>query len=65
MAIVLKASPSPDLLTCARRPETFSTDAWAKIPASVRFKLIEWARASGLNADQLDRLVNYEKPGSC
>jgi hypothetical protein len=52
-------------MVCAQRPVGFSSDASGVLPPSVRAKLAELMEAFGANADRLDRLTNFIKPGSC
>ena len=67
VAVEPDRTPPADLLQCARRdaPLAADADAWAIIPARRREELIAMARAAGWNADQLDRLVNWNSPGRC
>lgn len=67
VAVEVKDTPPADLLRCAERPAPLPEDdaTVALLPRSVRAALIGIARAFGVNAAQLDRLVNWQRPGSC
>lgn len=60
-------TPPPELTRCAVRTARLPDDAasWAVLPPRLRAALIAFARAFGANADQLDRLVNWNTPGAC
>ena len=59
--------PPTELLTCSRRPPGFreTEDAVARIKEPERSALNRVVEAFRLNADQLDRFINWEKPGTC
>ena len=72
VAVPVKDTPPADLLRCADRPAPLPEDPAPKDPAklamlpkSVRAALIAIARAFAANARQLDRLVNWSRPGTC
>lgn len=67
VAVAIEHRPPANLLACARRDAPLPTGAgaWAIIPPAVRTGLIDFARAAGANADQLDRLINWNRPGTC
>ncbi len=59
--------PPAELLACAERPDGLPEDASliAQIPTRLRAGIIRLARAFGSNADRLDRLTNWNAPGTC
>lgn len=67
VAVPIKDTPPAELLRCAERPEGVPEDKTliAQIPTRARAGIIRMARALGANADQLDRLVNWNSPGTC
>ncbi len=67
VAVSVKDTPPADLLRCADRPPPLPEDdaTVALLPPSVRRALIAVARAFAANATQLDRLVEWERPGTC
>ena len=65
VAVKVDDPPPAELLRCAQRPAPFAKGVAAQIPPEARAKLIELARDAGMNADQLDRLINWNAPGSC
>lgn len=67
VAVPVKDTPPAELTRCAARPEGLPEDPalYATIPTAVRAGIIRLATAFGANAAQLDRLVNWEQPGSC
>jgi len=65
VAIKVEDIPPAELLRCAQRPSPFAKGSAAQIPPEARAKLVELARDAGMNADQLDRLINWNSPGSC
>lgn len=65
VAIKVEDMPPAELLRCAERPSPFAKGIAAQIPSDARAKLVELARDSGMNADQLDRLINWNSPGTC
>jgi len=67
VAIVVKATPPAELLRCADRPEGLPEDPGliAQIPTRIRAGIIRLARSFGANAAQLDRLIDWNAPGSC
>lgn len=67
IAIEVKSTPPAELLRCAERPEGLPEDPAliAQIPTAIRAGIIRMARAFGANASQLDRLIDWNAPGSC
>ena len=67
VAVEVKTMPPAELLRCAERPEGLPEDPAliAQIPTSIRAGIIRMATAFGANAQQLDRLVDWNAPGSC
>jgi len=67
VAVVVKATPPAELLRCATRPAGIPEDPAliAQIPTAVRAGIIRMATAFGANAAQLDRLIDWNAPGSC
>jgi hypothetical protein len=65
VAIKIEDVPPAELLRCAQRPSPFAKGTAAQIPDAARAKLVELARDAGMNADQLDRLINWSVPGTC
>lgn len=67
VAVRVRDTPPADLLHCADRPAPLPEDdaTIALLPPSVRRALIAVARAFAANATQLDRLVEWERPGTC
>ena len=59
--------PPAELLACADRPEGLpeDPDLIAQIPTRLRAGIIRLARAFGANADRLDRLIDWNAPGTC
>ena len=59
--------PPAELLTCAERPTGLPEDPEliAQIPSRLRAGIIRLARAFGANADRLDRLIDWNDPGTC
>ena len=67
LAVHVTIAPPADLLRCADRPAGLPEDPAlvAQIPTPARAGIIRLARAFGVNADQLDRLVDFVSPGAC
>lgn len=65
IAVEIRDQPPADLMACADRPEGFPADAAGVLPASVRAALARIAIAFGANADRQDRLINWQRPGTC
>ena len=67
VAVTVKSTPPAELLICADRPEGLPEDAdlIAQIPTKLRAGIIRLARAFGANASRLDRLINWNAPGTC
>lgn len=67
VAVKVDDRPPAELTRCANRSARLAEDpgSWAVLPPRVRESMIAFARAFGANADQLDRLVNWNVPGSC
>lgn len=59
--------PPAELLACADRPAALVEDRAmrATIPGLWRAGFIRLGRAAGVNADRLDRLINWVSPGTC
>jgi len=67
VAVPVKDPAPAELIRCADRPQGLpeSKDMLAQIPSPVRAAIIRIARAFAANAAQLDRLINWEAPGTC
>jgi len=67
VAVAIDDKPPAELTRCAERPAGLPEDPalYATIPTAVRAGIIRLAKAFGANAAQLDRLVNWNAPGSC
>jgi hypothetical protein len=67
VAVPVKDTPPAELLACAERPTGLPEDAdlIAQIPTKLRAGIIRLARAFGSNASRLDRLIDWNAPGSC
>ena len=67
IVVKVKDTPPAELLKCAERPAGLPEDPSliAQIPTKIRAGIIRLARAFASNADQADRLVNWNMPGSC
>jgi len=65
VAVEVRQRPPAELLVCAERPEGFPAYSAAVLTRPVRDALIRLALAFGRNADRLDRLVNFNEPGTC
>ena len=67
VAVRVKETPPAELTRCAERPQGLPEDPAliAQIPTSIRAGIIRMARAFAGNASQLDRLVNWNAPGTC
>ena len=68
IAVKLKETPPPDLLVCAERPVGLPARPDQPddvIQKTVRAALERIMPAFGRNASQLDRLVNWHRPGAC
>jgi hypothetical protein len=67
VAVPVKDTPPAELLRCAERPEGLPEDPAliAQIPTRIRSAIIRLARSFAGNAAQLDRLVDWNAPGSC
>jgi hypothetical protein len=67
VVVTVKDTPPAELTRCADRPEGLPEDRalLAQIPSMVRAAFIRMARSFAGNASQLDRLVNWNVPGSC
>ncbi|MES2042599.1 MAG: hypothetical protein V4475_01920 [Pseudomonadota bacterium] len=64
VAVVVKDPPPAELLRCAVRPEGFPASQ-AVIPPGTRAAIVRLAKAFAGAADQLDRLIDWNKPGTC
>ncbi|WP_241656439.1 hypothetical protein [Sphingomonas oligophenolica] len=64
---MVKDRPPAELTRCAERPEGLPEDPAliAQIPNKVRAGIIRLAKAFGANAAQLDRLIDWNAPGTC
>ncbi|WP_294356110.1 hypothetical protein [uncultured Sphingomonas sp.] len=67
IVVPVKQTPPAELLDCAERPTGLPEDAdlVAQIPTKLRAGIIRLARAFGANASRLDRLVDWNAPGTC
>ena len=67
VAAPIERTPPAELTGCAERPQGLPEDPAliAQIPTSIRAGIIRLARAFAGNASQLDRLVNWNAPGTC
>jgi hypothetical protein len=67
VAIKIKDTPPAELTRCADRPAGLPEDPalLAQIPTPVRGGIIRLAKSFAVNAAQLDRLINWNAPGSC
>jgi len=65
LAVEVKDVPPAELLLCPGAPEPFPVDQAATIPAPVRKAMIANARLLKTGTDQLRRLINWSRPGSC
>ena len=67
VAIEMKDAPPAELTRCADRPAGLPEDPalLAQIPTAARLGFIRIAKAFAVNAAQLDRLINWNAPGSC
>jgi len=67
VAVPVSDTPPAELTRCAERPAGLpeDKDLLARIPDGVRAGIIRMARAFAGNASQLDRLVNWNAPGTC
>jgi hypothetical protein len=67
VAVTVKTTPSAELLACADRPAGLPEDAElvAQIPTKIRAGIIRLAKAFGANAARLDRLIDWNAPGTC
>lgn len=67
VAVVVKNAPPAELTRCAERPAGLPEDSAliAQIPTGIRAGIIRLARAFSANASQLDRLIDWEVPGTC
>jgi hypothetical protein len=65
--VKVKDTPPAELLRCADRPAGLPEDSAlvAQIPTKIRAGIIRLAKAFGANAAQLDRLIDWNAPGSC
>ena len=58
-------APPAGLLLCPEPPVAFPVDQAATMPSEVRSALMSLAFAYGATLDQLKRLINWERPGTC
>lgn len=67
VAVAVKDTPPAELLRCPERPEGLPEDpaTIAQIPTKIRAGIIRLAKAFGANANQLDRLIDWNAPGTC
>ena len=67
VAVPVKDTPPAELLTCAERPEGLPEDPQlvAQMPTRLRAGVIRLARAFATVAGRLDRLVDWNAPGTC
>ena len=67
VAVKVKDTPPAELLRCADRPTGLPEypALVAQIPTKIRAGIIRLAKAFGANAAQLDRLIDWNAPGTC
>jgi|GEM_PF-3289253 len=65
VAVKLADTASADLLICPAPPVAFPVDQSAVIPADARSAMMSLAFAYAATLDQLKRLINWNRPGSC
>lgn len=67
VAVTVKDTPPAELLTCAERPEGLPEDPQlvAQMPTRLRAGVIRLARAFASVAGRLDRLIDWNAPGTC
>ncbi len=67
IVVKVKDMPPAELLKCADRPDGLPEDPTliAQIPTRIRAGIIRLAHAFAGNADRVDRLINWNAPGSC
>lgn len=65
VAVAVRSDPPADLLACARHSAPLPEDQAATVAPALRSALIALAQAFAINAAQLDRLIEWEKPGAC
>ena len=65
VAVAIRSDPPAELTTCATRPAPLPEDQIGILPSALRLALIAFAQAFAGNAAQLDRLIEWERPGSC
>ncbi|WP_236553106.1 hypothetical protein [Sphingomonas sp. 8AM] len=67
VAVPLKITPPAELLTCAERPDGLPEDPQlvAQMPTRLRAGVIRLARAFATAAGRLDRLIDWNAPGTC
>lgn len=58
-------SAPADLLVCPEQPMAFPVDQAATITADVRSAIMSLAFAYRATLDQLKRLINWNRPGTC
>jgi hypothetical protein len=58
-------TPPGDLLRCPEPPVAFPLNQAATMPADVRSALMSLAFAYAATLDQLERLINWERPDTC
>ena len=64
MAVVVKNTPSAELLRCPERPVGFPQSD-AVIAPDTRAAIIRLAKAYAMTVAQLERLIDWRKPGAC
>lgn len=65
IATPLRQTPPADLLACPERPDGFPADASAVMPPDVRRATMGLAHAYAQVRGQLERLIEWERPGAC
>lgn len=65
VVIRVKDTPPAQLTACPERPAGFPAGAGAVMPAPVRDAVVRLAKAFALNTSRLERLIEWNAPGSC
>ncbi len=67
VAVPVKDTPPAELLVCAERPEGLPEDPQlvAQMPTRLRAGVIRLARAFAIVTARLDRLIEWNAPGTC
>ena len=64
VAVVVKDTPAAELLRCPERPAGFPASN-AVIPPDTRAAIIRLAKAYAMTVAQLERLIDWSRPGAC